>query len=189
MYTQDILSYLKWIILIRFLTSSSVTYQIINFTTHCTLRYLETKGIRTKIKPSYFDVSFSDGSRISRRGACTHWGGVDLRCGHFLVKMYAKIKELGPIGGVHLACPLDLPISLADIAPIMGPNSFIFAHMLTEKTPNQRINTLQGVEAPPLPQREILDPPLCMFNFFVCIYSSPPYLMYLKLYYGRYLDA
>ena len=32
-------------------------------------------------------------------GACTHWGGVDLRCGHFLVKMYAKMKELGPIGG------------------------------------------------------------------------------------------
>ena len=25
--------------------------------------------------------------------------GVDLRCGHFSVKMYAKTKELGPIGG------------------------------------------------------------------------------------------
>ena len=26
-------------------------------------------------------------------------GGVDLQHGHFLVKMYAKTKELGPIGG------------------------------------------------------------------------------------------
>ena len=32
-------------------------------------------------------------------------GGVDLRCGHFSVKMYAKTKELGPIGGMHRACP------------------------------------------------------------------------------------
>ena len=33
-------------------------------------------------------------------------GGVDLRCRHFLVKMYAKTKELGPIGGgVCLAHP------------------------------------------------------------------------------------
>ena len=36
----------------------------------------------------------SGGSRISRRG-----GGVDLQYGHFSVKMYAKTKELGPIGG------------------------------------------------------------------------------------------
>ena len=44
-------------------------------------------------------------------GACTHWGGMDLRHRHFLVKMYAKMKELGPIGGgMHLACPLDLPM-------------------------------------------------------------------------------
>ena len=36
--------------------------------------------------------------------------GVDLRCGHFLVKMYAKTKELGPIGGdVCRARPLDPP--------------------------------------------------------------------------------
>ena len=29
------------------------------------------------------------------------WGGMDLRRGHFSVKMYAKTKELGPIGGGH----------------------------------------------------------------------------------------
>ena len=38
-------------------------------------------------------------------------GGVDLRRGHFSVKMYVKMKELGPIGG---ACaghtPLDPPM-------------------------------------------------------------------------------
>ena len=35
---------------------------------------------------------------------------MDLQRGQFSVKMYAKMKELGPIGGVHLACPLDLPM-------------------------------------------------------------------------------
>ena len=38
-------------------------------------------------------IQCSGGSRISRRG------GVDLRRGHFSVKMYVKMKELGPIGG------------------------------------------------------------------------------------------
>ena len=28
-------------------------------------------------------------------------GGMDLRHRHFLMKMYAKMKELGPIGGMH----------------------------------------------------------------------------------------
>ena len=38
-------------------------------------------------------------------------GDVDLWCGHFLVKMYVKMKELGPVGGgVHQACPLDVPM-------------------------------------------------------------------------------
>ena len=27
-------------------------------------------------------------------------GGFGLQCGHFSVKMYAKMKELGPVGGV-----------------------------------------------------------------------------------------
>ena len=45
-------------------------------------------------------------------GVCTHWGGVDLQHGHFSVKMYAKTKELGPIGGVCRARPppLDPPM-------------------------------------------------------------------------------
>ena len=37
-------------------------------------------------------------------------GGVDLRCGCFSVKMYVKTKELGPVGGVRWAGPLDLPM-------------------------------------------------------------------------------
>ena len=28
------------------------------------------------------------------------WGGMDLRCGPFLMKMYAKMKELGPVEGL-----------------------------------------------------------------------------------------
>ena len=52
----------------------------------------------TTCKPWY-----SGRSRISRRGGGgVHplgKGGVDLRHGHFLVKMYVKTKELGPMGG------------------------------------------------------------------------------------------
>ena len=32
-------------------------------------------------------------------GAPTHWGGTNLRCVHFLAKMYAKMKEIDPVGG------------------------------------------------------------------------------------------
>ena len=48
------------------------------------------------------------GFPIGRRGPVRR--GVDLRHGRFLVKMCAKTKELGPVGGVHLARPLDLPM-------------------------------------------------------------------------------
>ena len=40
-------------------------------------------------------------------------GGVDLRRGHVLVKMYVKMKELGPIGGRAPGTPpLDPPMLL-----------------------------------------------------------------------------
>ena len=43
----------------------------------------------------------SGGSRISRRrGVDPLRGGVDLRRRRFLLKMYVKTKELGPVGGV-----------------------------------------------------------------------------------------
>ena len=44
------------------------------------------------------------GSRIFRRGGLDpFWGGggFGLQRGHFSVKMDVKIKELGPVGGVH----------------------------------------------------------------------------------------
>ena len=38
-------------------------------------------------------------------------GGVDLQRGHFLVEMYVKTKELGPIGGrAPGTAPLDPPM-------------------------------------------------------------------------------
>ena len=44
----------------------------------------------------------SGGSRISRRGRrAPVRGGMDLRHVHFLVKMYVKTKELGPIWGAY----------------------------------------------------------------------------------------
>ena len=58
-----------------------------------------TRGIY-KAQSSVADPGFSVGG-----------GGVDLRRGHFSVKMYVKTKELGPMGGVCLArLPLDLPM-------------------------------------------------------------------------------
>ena len=39
------------------------------------------------------DPGFPVGRRAPVRG------GVDLRCGHFSVKMYVKTKELGPMDG------------------------------------------------------------------------------------------
>ena len=39
-------------------------------------------------------------------------GGVDLRCRYFSMKMYAKTKELDPVGGMRPACPLDPPMVL-----------------------------------------------------------------------------
>ena len=40
------------------------------------------------------DPGFSVGG-----GVDPFWGGFGLQCGHFSVKMYAKTKELGPVGG------------------------------------------------------------------------------------------
>ena len=38
-------------------------------------------------------------------------GGFGLQCGHFSVKMYAKMKELGPVGGACAGMPpLDPPM-------------------------------------------------------------------------------
>ena len=54
---------------------------------------------------SVADPGFPIGGRAPVRG------GMDLRCGHFSVKMYAKMKELGPIGGRAPGTPpLDPPM-------------------------------------------------------------------------------
>ena len=55
----------------------------------------------------------SGGSRISRWGAPTRWGGVNLQCIHFSAKTYAKMKEIDPVGGGGGAggAPLDPPMT------------------------------------------------------------------------------
>ena len=54
---------------------------------------------------SVADPGFPIGGRAPVRG------GMDLRRGHFSVKMYAKTKELGPIGGRAPGTPsLDPPM-------------------------------------------------------------------------------
>ena len=35
-------------------------------------------------------------------GAPTHWGDANLQRVHFLVKTYAKTKEIDPVGGGHM---------------------------------------------------------------------------------------
>ena len=49
---------------------------------------------------------------------------MDLRHRHFSSKMYAKTKELGPVGrGVRRARPLDPPMECSDIYTIAFPTS------------------------------------------------------------------
>ena len=71
------------------------------------------KGIADTVNmPSIFTYNSRAGSRISRRGAWAHFlGGFGLRRGHFSVKIYVKMKELGPVGGRAPACPLDPPMN------------------------------------------------------------------------------
>ena len=52
------------------------------------------------------------GFPVGGRGAIR--GGVDSRCGHFSAKMYAKMKELGPVGG---ACARHAPRSANGLVP------------------------------------------------------------------------
>ena len=61
------------------------------------------------------DPGFPVGGRAPVRG------GVDLRHGHFSVKMYVKMKELGPIGGRALGTPP--PRSANDNCIIKLPNA------------------------------------------------------------------
>ena len=53
-----------------------------------------------------FEIFNSGGSRISRRMGVHPLGSVDLQRVYFSVKMYAKMKELGPIWGIRqcLSC-------------------------------------------------------------------------------------
>ena len=66
-------------------------------------------------------------------------GGVDLRCGNFSVKMYAKTKELGPIGGG--VCPACPPPRSANGISIVVSDRIRFLSMV-HKIPN--INNLFG---------------------------------------------
>ena len=66
---------------------------------------------------------FSGGSRISRRGRGPIGGGVDLRRGCFSAKMYAKMKEFGPIWGVHPARPTrSANVDISLFKKMMDPN-------------------------------------------------------------------
>ena len=67
--------------------------------------------VHTSVNTVHYTVQNRAGSRISRGGAWTHfWGGFGLRRGHFSVKMYGKMKELGPVGGVCRHASLDPPM-------------------------------------------------------------------------------
>ena len=60
-----------------------------------------------------YTCNISCRSRISRWGVLTHWGGTNLRCICFSVKMYVKTKELDPVGGPRAGgTPLDPPLNM-----------------------------------------------------------------------------
>ena len=64
----------------------------------------------------FINVVISGGFRISRwggggGGGADLLGGANLRCVHFLAKMYAKTKEMDPVGGARAdGAPLDPPM-------------------------------------------------------------------------------
>ena len=70
-------------------------------------------------------IIISGGSRISHRGHGPVRGSVDLRRGHFLVKMYVKTKELGPVGG---ACANDYARTLIWRITSIGKTTNILTH-------------------------------------------------------------
>ena len=69
-----------------------------------------TEEVKTLDLPAVADPGFPVGGG----GALTRWGGANLRCVHFLVKTYAKMKEIDPVGGGGGAraggAPLDPPM-------------------------------------------------------------------------------
>ena len=79
--------------------------------------YVRPKNNKLFKSKCFFDFHFKvtiiyrAGSRIFRRGGRGPiLGGFGLQRGHFSVKMYAKMKELGPVGGVRRHGPLDPPM-------------------------------------------------------------------------------
>ena len=65
--------------------------------------------VRSKLHSGYITLS-SGGSRISRRGAWTSYGGgVDFRGGYVSKILCVKTKESGPLGG-RARRPLNPPM-------------------------------------------------------------------------------
>ena len=62
--------------------------------------------------PSKCTVVADPGFPVGGGGGAEPLGGTNLQCGHFLVKMYAKIKEFDPVagGGGRRRHPLDQPM-------------------------------------------------------------------------------
>ena len=84
------------------LGSSSAVFHLFH-----SLRFsAELNSFRCGKNTMRYVIICSGGSRISRRGGVHPLGGMDLRCGCFSLKMYAKTKELGPIG---VACVRHAP--------------------------------------------------------------------------------
>ena len=70
--------------------------------------------------PHYYEIfvihatCYRAGSRIFRRGGPILGGGFGLQRGHFSVKMYAKTKELGPVGGHAPARPPQIRLCVME---------------------------------------------------------------------------
>ena len=76
-------------------------------------------------------------------GAPTHWGGANLQRIHFSAKMYAKTKEMDPVGGAHAgSAPVDPPM------PYERPDVTQQATKLTAKTFSETFTIIKCVEVP-----------------------------------------
>ena len=101
---------------------------------------------------------------------CLHFHKMN-RCYHLLVPVV--------IGGSRRRCCWCSP----SLHPPVGPNSFLFAHISTEKRSRRMLTPLHQWVCAPSPQQEILDPPLIVVIqhfpsdvLFVMMNTMPLYL-------------
>ena len=67
-------------------------------------------GKITKVKQPQDQSNSKMGDNLAVADPGFPMGGINSRGGYVLKILYVEMKEYGPLGGMCLACPLDLPM-------------------------------------------------------------------------------